>query len=130
MSNNLESSEVKISFKKKVNKSNRAMVQIPEESKIYDLLFRINDSSPCAKWEILDRLVDMIPKTKAELDMAAFNEFIDRVATSGEERKKLEQLRPLIFNQILEISADENYNLKKGIKRVLPDEYFEELKKL
>lgn len=98
------------------NKSNRATIQIPKGSKIYNYLFE-NKKSQDVKWKVLDEIIENLPKTKGEQAILILDEFIEKISTLYPEKKsQLGLLRPLIIKKIINNS-------------VLEDWYYDELKK-
>lgn len=116
---------------KKINKSKRADIKIPEGSKVYKYLFETNENSKHAKWELLEQLVEQTPKTRAEQAGKILSDALTELTILYPETKdKWPLIKAYIYKQILGIELNEfGYEeLKK--KRKLDDAMFEELKNL
>lgn len=125
MDKNTENEPVQISCRKKINKSKRLTVQIPEGTEVYNLLFD-NDNTKCAKWEILNQIIKQLPKSKQDRSYALYLEFSARFSElyPGNERA-LQIIWVLIAKRLMKIP-----NTDDGRERFLPDSFFEELKKI
>ena len=106
-----------------IKKSKRITVQIPEGTEIYKYLSKNNKMS---KWGLLDQLVLHVPKSKEERAIKAYENFITTMSELYPDKKNMfEMLRPLIIKHIIREDVAEDGRLSP-----LPDDYFEELKKI
>lgn len=104
---------------KKINKSKRKMIGIPEGTEIYEFL---ESNGHFAHWELLNNLVKQMPKSREDRARSLFDEFVERFGELFPDHKReVEFLRPLIFKKILTKQQLEPWyyeELKQGIKNV------------
>jgi hypothetical protein len=99
----------------KINKSKRVTVHIPEGTAVHEFLSKNNN---IAKWELLNSLVEQLPKSKEEKAVLLFDEFVKNVCDLYPNIKtNLNVLRPYVFRRLIKGEA-------------LDSQYFEELKQI
>lgn len=99
----------------KINKSKRVTVHIPEGTLIHEFLSKNNNMS---KWELLNDLVEQLPKSKEEKVVCLFEDFVKNVCDLYPGMNtNLNVLRPYIFKRLI-----------KG--EPLDPQYFEEMRKI
>lgn len=110
---------------KKINKSKRKMVGIPEDTLVHDVLYNQNNGIR-PKWEILEDILIKMPKSKEERVESYYNEFLEKTTELFPEVKEaLETIRPLIIKQIIRRNKS-----MFGEYEALSDDYYRGLKKL
>ena len=100
----------------------RTSVQIPEGTKIYDILVNGPHSGIKPKWRLLEDIANKLPKSNEEILFELFDDYVqknEKIIPGCTD--KFNKLRLLVFKKILKISI-----LEDG----LSDEYFESLKNL
>lgn len=80
------------------NKDKRSTVQIPEGTAIHKFLFEDNKDEKYAKWQVLDKLIEQIPKDKEDWAVMVFRDFVVRMSILYPEKKeKFEKLEQLVI---------------------------------
>lgn len=113
----ISTEEIPMSTSNMSTSQERIDIRIPKTSKIYEYLYVDTVSTDIAAWRRLDRLLAVASQKEQDLVIAAWEDFVRRISFFyPEKRKKLEQLRALIYRKIIH-----NEELTK--------EYWEEIRK-
>lgn len=96
----------------------RIDIRIPKNSRIYEYLYVDTSSLDSAAWKRLDRLLAVASQKEQDMILFAWEDFVRRISFFyPEKRKRLDQLRALIYRKII-------------LCEELSEEYWEEIRKL
>lgn len=104
----------------------RYMVQIPEKTEAYKFLFAHRIMTDKAKWEMIEEIIKLMPKTKKERAEKLYRVFEEEMEILYPNSKVgLELLWVLISKRIMKIR-----NLEDNKEVYLNEDFFKELKDL